>query len=155
MELTNTSFLSGVVTPSPYLVSSYQEPPPSSSGEDHVGTGGGAGGGGGRGGHDLATLAGQPNPKDREKVRNSIVLCVYRHSKKAFDFRFVELRKSQGKRMDRDIIPPVSDLRLFKKMRKTYEKDLRGWIRRLLSFKHLSTVRLLQVSMLLPILRRE
>jgi hypothetical protein len=121
----------GVVHPSPYLVSSYQDPPESAPSHGH--------------GHDLATLAEQPFPKDREKVRNSIVLCVYRHSKKAFDFRFVELRKPPGHRMENK---PVTDLQLFKRMRRTYEKDLRGWIRRFFSFKVLSTVRLLQVSQL-------
>ena len=121
----------GVVQPSPYLVSSYQDPPESVPSHGN--------------GHDLATLAEQPFPNDREKVRNSIVLCVYRHSKKAFDFRFVELRKPSGQRMDRENKPVVTDLQLFRKMRSTYEKELRGWIRRFFSFKVLSTVRLLQV----------
>ncbi|KAI9051097.1 hypothetical protein LZ554_005201 [Drepanopeziza brunnea f. sp. 'monogermtubi'] len=130
----------GFVTPSPYLVSSYQQPQDPGSGHGHAG--GGSGGGGNR--HDLATLAEQPNPKANEKVRNSIVLCVYRHSQKAFDYRFVQLRSSTGHRLDGEGQHYTTDLHVFRKMRRTYEKELRGSIRRFLSFKVLSTVRLLQ-----------
>ncbi|KAJ5047481.1 uncharacterized protein L3040_003305 [Drepanopeziza brunnea f. sp. 'multigermtubi'] len=121
-------------------LSSYQYPQDPGSGHGHAG--GGSGGGGNR--HDLATLAEQPNPKANEKVRNSIVLCVYRHSQKAFDYRFVQLRSSTGHRLDRGGQHYTTDLHVFQKMRRTYEKELRGSIRRFLSFKVLSTVRLLQ-----------
>ncbi|CAL3972858.1 unnamed protein product [Diplocarpon coronariae] len=133
----------GFVTPSPYLVSSYQRPAGSAPGHGNVGGGhGGGGGGGGR--HDLATLAEQPDPKANQKVRNSIVLCVYRHSQKAFDYRFVPLRSSTDHRLDRASQHFTTDLHVFQEMRRTYEKELRGRIRRFFSFKVPSTVRLLQ-----------
>jgi hypothetical protein len=93
-------------------------------------------------GHDLASLAQRPNPNAGEDVRNNLVICVYRNSKKTFDYRLVELLS--GNRLDRRI--RGSDRNLFRTMRNKYENQLRGWIRRLLSFKALSTVRLLQVS---------
>lgn len=138
----------GFVTPSPYLVSSYQQPPDSGSGSGHGHgrTGDGSGGGGGR--HDLATLAGQPDPKASEKVRSSIVICVYRRNRlKSFDYRMVQLRSSTARRPDRggQGYSYTQDLLLFQQMRRTYENEMRGWVRRLLSFKALSTVRLLQV----------
>lgn len=96
-------------------------------------------------GHDLASLAQRPNPNSGQDVRDNLVLCVYRNSKKTFDYRLVELT-SFGNRLDRRFKEHITDRHLFRNMRSRYEKQLRGWVRRLLSFKALTTVRLLQVS---------
>ena len=91
--------------------------------------------------HDLTGIAQGPDPKSDPKVRENLVLCVYRNSKKSFDYRFVKLISGHGRK---DVV--VTDLSLFYNMRDVYENELRGWIRRFFSFKGLTTVRLLQVS---------
>jgi hypothetical protein len=95
-------------------------------------------------GHDLASLAQRPSPNAGEDIRNNLVLCVYRNSKKSFDYRFVELMET-GHRLDRRF-KSITDRQLFRSMRSKYQNELRGWVRRFLSFKALSTVRLLQVG---------
>ena len=95
------------------------------------------------GGHDLDTLTGG-NPKDSPKVRDNLVLCVYRNSKQTYDFRYVELRRDH--KLSSSEKPNISDRELFRNMRNTYHTQLRGWPRRIFSFKALTTIKLLNVS---------
>jgi hypothetical protein len=92
-------------------------------------------------GNDLAGIAQDLDLKSNPQIRENVVLCVYRNSKKSFDYRFIKLISGHG---GTDIV--ITDRLLFHSMRSSYENELRGWIRRFFSFKGLTTVRLLLVS---------
>jgi hypothetical protein len=87
---------------------------------------------------DLHALAQGGRDAKSPVVRDNLVLCVYRNSKKSFDTCEVKLTPYSSK--------TLRDRHLFRRMRKHYEYNLRGWIRGLFSFKSITTVRLLQVN---------
>ncbi|KAG9827862.1 hypothetical protein KCU98_g16899, partial [Aureobasidium melanogenum] len=110
-------------------------------------------GGGGGGGGDIQTSA----VEDAEPVAdtlNKIMICVYRNSKRQFVQKEVWMMKP-GHRDD--IFPETSDLRkdaafhkalrkdvdFFEEINYRYKNQLRGTFRRYLSFKTVSTVRVL------------
>jgi hypothetical protein len=87
---------------------------------------------------DLHMLAQHRGTTSGPVAHNNLVLCVYRNSKKGFDMCEVKLAPHSSK--------ALRDRHLFRRMRKQYEYNLRGWIRGLFSFKSITTVRLLQVN---------
>ncbi|KAI4725938.1 hypothetical protein E4T49_06295 [Aureobasidium sp. EXF-10728] len=112
------------------------------------------GGGGGNGGGDIQTSAVEKAEPDALTL-NKIMICVYRNSKRQFVQKEVWMVKPNHKE---DIFLETSDylrrdpafrkaLRtdaaFFKEIKQQYRYQLRGTFRRYLSFKTVSTVRVL------------
>ncbi|KAI5210250.1 hypothetical protein E4T38_02029 [Aureobasidium subglaciale] len=118
-------------------------------------------GGGGDGG-DIQTSAVGPASRD-SRTLNKITICVYRNSKRQFVQKDIWLvREHHRKDGYRDVLAHISiddtwremgeirkevvfrpDASFFKAIRHTYKTQLRGTIRRFLSFKTVSTARVL------------
>jgi len=96
-------------------------------------------------GNDLAALAQRLFPLEQEDVRDKLLLCVYRNSKKAFLYCKVDLTGG-GHTADHITKPHMTDRQLFENMSRKYNSELRGRVRQLFSFKVPSTVRLRKVS---------
>jgi len=96
-------------------------------------------------GNDLAALAQRLFPLEQEDIRDKLLLCVYRNSKKAFLYCKVDLTGG-GHTADHITKPHMTDRQLFENMSRKYNSELRGRVRQLFSFKVPSTVRLRKVS---------
>lgn len=113
------------------------------------------GGGGGHGG-DIQTSAVEDAEPDADTL-NKIMICVFRNSKRQFVQKEVWMMKP-GHRDDIFLDPPEllrkdpafhkvlrTDTAFFKEINWRYKNQLRGTFRRYLSFKTVSTVRVLGV----------
>ena len=82
------------------------------------------------------------------RTLNSIMVCVYRSSRRRFDSRRIwlvkpESRNDYGQLHHRQL---RTDAAFFAEVRQVYKYDLRGTFRRFISFKTVSTARILEVS---------
>jgi hypothetical protein len=68
-------------------------------------------------GNDLAALAQRLFPLEQEDIRDKLLLCVYRNSKKAFLYCKVDLN-GDGHRADHITKPHMTDRQLFENMRR-------------------------------------
>jgi hypothetical protein len=130
---------------------------PSHRRRDHITkTSPGHGVGGDGDGGDIQTSAVQPAEAEPDTL-NKIMICVYRNSKRRFIQREIWMMKP-GHRDDK--FSKTYDLRkngiflralrtdtaFFKEIKWRYKHQLRGTFKRYLSFKTVSTVRVLAVS---------
>ncbi|KAI5206151.1 hypothetical protein E4T39_02724 [Aureobasidium subglaciale] len=99
--------------------------------------------GGPPGGGDIR-IAAKNQPKATPNTLNKITICVYRNSKRQFVEAEVWLVKAdfRGVRHPTDAMW-LSDAAFFRKVRWKYTTQLRGTFRRYLSFKTVSTARIL------------
>jgi hypothetical protein len=127
---------------------------------DHItkippGHGVGGVGGDGNGG-DIQTLAVQPAEAEPDTL-NKIMICVYRNSKRRFvqreiwmmrpGHRNAEFSETSDLRKDTTFLKALrTDTAFFKEIKWRYKHQLRGTFKRYLSFKTVSTVRVLAVS---------
>jgi hypothetical protein len=89
----------------------------------------------------LTILQGPRDAANDKEVRDHLVLCVYRNSRKSFmTYKLSLLSKS------RHPTGYITDRPFFRRVYREYDFHLRGWFRRLFSFKTITTVRLMQVD---------
>lgn len=115
------------------------------------------GGGGGGDGGDIQTSAVEPAEPEPDTL-NKIMICVFRNSKRQFVQKEVWMMKpghrddiflqtSEYLRKDATFFKALrSDAAFFKEIKWRYKHQLRGTFRQYLSFKTVSTVRVLAVS---------
>jgi hypothetical protein len=116
----------------------------------------GQGVGGDGDGGDIQTLAVQPAEAEPDTL-NKIMICVYRNSKRRFvqreiwmmrpGHRNAEFSETSDLRKDTTFLKALrTDTAFFKEIKWRYKHQLRGTLKRYLSFKTVSTVRVLAVS---------
>ncbi|THZ24623.1 hypothetical protein D6C89_04839 [Aureobasidium pullulans] len=112
--------------------------------DSHVPSGDSSEMGGGGGGGDIQTSAveeAQPTPK----TLNSIIICVYRNSRRNFEQRRVWLVKKDHRHEQHLRTSHLrTDAAFFDEIRYRYRNQLRGTFRRYISFKTVSTARILE-----------
>jgi hypothetical protein len=93
---------------------------------------------------DADILALSQGPRDAasdEEIRDHLVLCVYRNSRKSFATYKLSLLSKSG-----HPTAYITNRPFFRRVYRDYDFHLRGWFRRLFSFKTITTVRLVQVN---------
>jgi hypothetical protein len=91
---------------------------------------------------DILTLSHGPrDATSDEEIRHHLVLCVYRNSRKNFATYKLSLLSKSG-----NPTAYITNRPFFRRVYRDYDFHLRGWFRRLFSFKTITTVRLVQVD---------
>jgi len=89
----------------------------------------------------LALSQGPRDAISNEEIRDHLVLCVYRNSRKSFVSYKLSLLSKSG-----HPTAYITNRPFFRRVYRDYDFHLRGWFRRLFSFKTITTVRLVQVD---------
>ena len=87
---------------------------------------------------DLSLLSQGVIDRDDPGIMQHMRVCMYRNSTKSYQSTLVRLVRRNGSSR--------TDLKFFVDMRAKYKAELRGPLRRVISFKTVSTARLLRVS---------